>query len=226
MYVNLRNLSRGLLIFLWLLTFAAALVWVLMKEPPFDPEPATVLLGLVSSAVTALVNEYSRRLKKEEFSTSYALAYGYVNNFLEPVVTQLVKTQIAGSPKPRMMIYIPDRLNELEPKHIDRLMTRLREKSFTSNVVNVSLAEGRARDLLTVCKRGGEFVYFDFPTTLLTLNSYIDYKVESGKESFAEEEKIKLGKEYILTFKNALTKMLEQKQMTDYVAFTDKELNF
>ena len=222
--MNLHSVSRALLFLLWLMTFVAALVWAFVKNPPFDPEPLTVLLGLVSSAVTAMLNEYSQRLKKEEFSTSYALAYGYVNNFLEPVLTHLIKTQTPGT-KPLLIIYIPERLNELEPKHIERLMTSLREKSFSSNVVNVELAEGRARDVLTIFKGDGKSMYFDFPTTLLTLNSYIDYKVESGKESFAEEEKVALGKEYIVTFKNALIKMLDQKLLKEYVVFTDKNLN-
>lgn len=220
--MNIRVISKVLLFVLWLCTFAAVLVWAFVKDPPFDPEPVTVLLGLVSAAVTALLNEYSARLSKEEFSTAYALAYGYVNNFLEPVLTQLMKR--SDGSRPGMVIYLPERLTELEPSSIERLMARLREKKLTSKAVNVELSGGKARDLLTIYKSDTDFIYFDFPTTLLTLNSYIDYKMESGKDSFGEEQRLKMGREYIEKFKEAMVKMMEEKQIAEYVSFTDQSL--
>lgn len=220
--MNIRLISKVLLFVLWLCTLAAVLVWAFLKNPPFDPEPVTVLLGLVSAAITALLNEYSARLSKEEFSTAYALAYGYVNNFLEPVLTQLMKR--SSGTKLRMMIYLPERLTELEPSSIERFMVRLREKRLTSKTVNVELSEGKVRDLLTIYSSDSDFFYFDFPTTLLTLNSYIAYKMESKKDNLDETQKLRMGKEYIGKFREALTKMLNDKQLSEYISFTDKNL--
>lgn len=220
--MNIRLVSRIVLILLWLSTFIAALVWAFVKNPPFEPEPVTVLLGLVSGAITGLLNEYSQRLAKEEFSTSYALAYGYMNNFLEPAITELLKTNT----KSRIYIYLPEKLSELEAKQVERTITKMKEKNFSNQTVSLELKEGRPRDILLISKSITESVYFDFPTTLLTLNSYIDYKVESKSGSFAEEDKINLGKEFINKFKEALLKMIEAKSLKEHILFVDKNLNF
>lgn len=220
--MNIRLITRIVLGLLWSFTFVAAIVWAFVKNPPFEPEPVTVLLGLISGAITGLLNEYSQRLAKEEFSTSYALAYGYVHNFLEPAVTQLLKKDN----KLQFYVYIPERLSELEPKQIERTLIKMREKNFYNNTISLEMNEGRPRDILLVSKGSGDSVYFDFPTTLLTLNSYIDYKIESKSGSFAEEDKIKLGAEFINKFKDALLKMMETKGLMDYVRLTDKNLQF
>jgi len=220
--VNIRLITRIVLGLLWLSTFAAALVWAFVKNPPFEPEPVTVLLGLISGAITGLLNEYSQRLAKEEFSTSYALAYGYVTNFLEPAITELLKK----NSKLQFYIYIPERLSELEPKQVERTIIKMRERNFSNQTITLELNEGRPRDILLISKSASDSVYFDFPTTLLTLNSYIDYKVESKSGSFSENDKIKLGAEFIGKFKEALVKMIEAKGLKEYVSFTDRNLNF
>ena len=127
--MNIKLITRIVLALLWLSTFVAALVWAFVKNPPFEPEPVTVLLGLISGAITGLLNEYSQRLSKEEFSTSYALAYGYVNNFLEPAITELLKK----NSQLRFYIYLPERLIELEPKQIERTIIKMKEKNLTRN---------------------------------------------------------------------------------------------
>jgi hypothetical protein len=219
--VNIGLITKVVLGLLWVSTFVAALVWAFAKNPPFEPEPVTVLLGLISGAITSLLNEYSQRLKKEEFSTSYALAYGYVNNFLEPAITALLKNG-----KLLFYIYIPELLSELEPKQIERTIAKMRERNFTNRTITLELNEGRPRDILLISKGPNDSVYFDFPTTLLTLNSYVDYKVESRSGTFSQEQKIDLGKEFIKKFKEALVKMMESKGLNEFVRLTDKDLQF
>lgn len=220
----IKTISKIVMILLWLSTLICSALWATGVPLPFEPEPITVILGLVSAALTALINEYAQALEKEEYSVSYALAYGYVINFLEPVITAILK-QVPPGERPRFYIYIPERLQELEPKSIDRTLARLREKNMTTQSVNLDLAEGRVRDVLTISMERNQ-VYFDFPTTLLTLNSFIAYKSDSKKNAFGEEEKVKLGQAFIQKFQETVAKMIEEKGLSDYVFFVGKSLQF
>jgi hypothetical protein len=220
----LEKISKSVMIILWVSTLVCSVLWATGFSLPFEPEPVTVILGLVSAAFTALMNEYANALEKEEYSVSYALAYGYVINFLEPVITEILKQTPAGE-RPAFYIYIPERLHELEPKSIDRTLIRLREKNLTTQSINLQLTEGRVRDVLFISK-GNQNVYFDFPTTLLTLNSFILYKAEASKNSFGDEEKTKLGKAYIQEFQKTVSKMLDERALTEYISFVGKDLTF
>lgn len=213
------------MVFLWTATFAVSMCWLFWKNPPFDAEPITVALGLVSTAVTALLSEFGSRLEEEEFSLPYALAYGYINNFVEPLISQLLKNIPLGSPKPKLYIYLPDKLNELEPRNIERVIGRIRMKSFEDKVVNLEFQEGRARDILTVSASDKQRVYFDFPNTLLSLNSLIDYKMESRKNRFSDSIREEMAKGYIVKFKQVLETLIQSKDLKDYVYFVDKNLD-
>lgn len=213
------------MVFLWTATFAVSMCWLFWKNPPFDAEPITVALGLVSTAVTALLSEFGSRLEEEEFSLPYALAYGYINNFVEPLISQLLKNIPLGSPKPKLYIYLPDKLNELEPRNIERVIGRIRMKSFEDKVVNLEFQEGRARDILTVSASDKQRVYFDFPNTLLSLNSLIDYKMESRKNRFSDSIREEMAKGYIVKFKQVLETLVQSKDLKGYVYFVDKNLD-
>jgi hypothetical protein len=222
--MKLQLVSKSLIALLWVSTLVIAICWLFWKEAPFDPEPITVVLGLISTAVTALLSEFGSRLEEEEFSLPYALAYGYVHNFIEPLISQLMKQIPFGSPKPRLYIYIPSKLSELEPRNIERVIGKIRMMSFEDKIVNLEFQEGRARDILTVTGNGNKRVYFDFPNTLLSLNSLIDYKMESRKNRFSDSAREEMAKEYITKFKQVIEKLLESRDLTEYVFFVDKNL--
>ena len=221
---TIRIVARIFLALLWLSTLGVAVAWTMDADLGFEPEPITIILGLLSTAVTAILLEYAHLLEREEYTTSYALAYGYVNNFIEPVVTKLVDMAAPGE---EVAFYIPDQLAELYPRSIDRTMARIRGAHYHSDVINLDFAEGRARDVMTVHRDGtGDVKYFDFPNTLLTLASLVDYKVESKKGRFGEAEKAELGRDYIQKFEEEVRKMITQKNIADYVRFTDNTLGF
>jgi hypothetical protein len=229
---TIRRASSSLLVLLWVSTIVVALGWVLGWDLPFDPEPVTVVLGLISTAVTAaitslmsLLQERQKELEVERISTSYALAYGYVNNFVEPVVKKLLSKTKPGGKKPEFFIYVPEKLSELYPSSIEGTLAKIREKNYSTEVVKLEFAEGRARDVMAVLREQGSRVrYFDFPHTLLTLTKMIDYQVEWGNGTFDEQGKPALGKKYIDQFRAEVQEMLEQKGISDYVRFTDKNL--
>jgi len=69
-------------------------------------------------------------------------------------------------------------------------------------------------------------MYFDFPITLLTLISFIAYKSDSKKNSFGDEEKVKTGKAFIGKSQESVSKMLTERNLSEYVSFTGKDLVF
>lgn len=187
-------------------------------NPPFEPEPLTVALGLIATASSAILKQYENKLEVEKFSIADALAVGYVDNFAEPLLTQLIKNNKIAL----FHIFIPEKLSDLYPKNIDRLISELKEHNLKNKTVNVELDEGRgARDVLSVFNANGDNIYFDFPNTLLTLNPLINFKIESKKNSFNEKDKALLGKLYISRFQEAVKKRLEEKNLyPKYVQFT------
>jgi hypothetical protein len=220
--MNLKRISKLLLALLWTSTLATALVWILVDNPPFDPEPVTVVLGLMSTATTALLSEYASRLEQESFSPAFALAYGYVNNFVEPVLTQLIKQHKLDV---LLYIYIPEKLAELEPRSIDRIMAHIRERNFNDEVVNLEFAEGRARDILSIRQSANNPVYFDFPNTLLTLNSFIDYKLNTARKPSHDARDL-LGRQYIGKFRDTVKEITDAKGLSSHIRFISKDLIF
>jgi len=99
----------------------------------------------------------------------------------------------------------------------------LKARNLSNETINIKLDEGRGvRDLMTIINANGDNVYFDFPSTLLTLNILIDYKIESKKNSFNDKEKALLGKLYIEKFRETTKALLEEKHLfPKYVEFSN-----
>lgn len=226
----MRFLILLLIVCSWLATLVVGILWALGVTLPFQPEPVTLLLGLFASGLSGVVRYFSIRLEgardeleEEKFSTPVALAYGYVQNFLEPAITALLKE--GGDPK--LWVYIPESLAELEPQSRERILSRIRAKQYQKEFVNLSFEEGRSRDVLILTKSsGGNPIYFDFPNTLLTLTSLVDYKIESQGSSFSEKAKLELGRVYIEKFRDFLEKKCREKGISEWVGFTDAGLGF
>ncbi len=217
--MTIKLTSKIFQIILWCSSFILALIWIFWSNPPFEPEPLTFAIGLISVASTAILKKYEDKLESEKFCTANALAVGYVNNFIEPLLTQLIKNNKDSI----LYIFIPEKLSDLYPKNIDRLVADLKGRNLSNKTINVKLDEGRGvRDIMTIVNANGDNVYFDFPSTLLTLNILIDYKIESKKNSFNDEEKALLGKLYIEKFKETTKALLEEKNLfPKYVEFSN-----
>ena len=224
----------SILVLMWLATLAIAVAWVFGIDLGIDPEPATVLLGTVSTGLTAVVAYFGvkletarKALEEERFSTPMALAAGYVANFIEPALTHLLKQTQANEAPPRLHIYIPKRLEELNPASRERILARIRAAHCQEEAMQLDFQEGRARDIIAITRSGNaDRVYFDFPTTLLTLTALVDYKVDSAENRSAAQEKEALGHEYITHFKDFLLDRLAQLGLSEYVVLTDQKLAF
>lgn len=213
-------------VILWSITFILAIVWI-FGVSSFNCEPYTVALGLISSANSVLLKKYSDALKAEKFSTANALAYGYINNFIEPLITKLIKDNQDSSKTPTLYVYIPSSLSELYPKSIDRIKAKFREKQMFNKTVSIKLDEGRGiRDIITIKNLNDKQFYFDFPNTLLTLLSMIEFKLNSPRNDFNEKEKNKLAEIYISAFVTTAKQLLSEKKLMNNVRFVDSSLDF
>jgi hypothetical protein len=198
-------------------------------------EPIAVLLSLITVAVMGMVAYFgvelrarAAELEEEKYSAPRALAYGYVRNFIVPLVTRLITQPGARADDVRLYVFIPEQLSDLEPDAVERTMARMRAKQFETKVVNLELDQGRPRDVLTIMKGGGiNPVYFDFPNTLLTLKPVVDFKLRKSSNTSPEQERRELGARFIQRFREELEKLLAQTpDVAEHVKLTDKRLKF
>ncbi|WP_320018933.1 STING domain-containing protein [Labilibaculum manganireducens] len=220
---SIKYTGIALQVILYSFTIGLAIIWFFKLDTSFDVEAGTfILLGIISPSITFVINKYSNKIEAEKFSTANALAHGYIENFVEPIITQLLKK---GN-SPSLYIYIPEKLSDLYPKNIDRIKARLTKKKLSIETKSVKLNEGRAnRDIMTISGLSND-VYFDIPNTLLTLNPLIDFRINSPKNNLSEKEKDELGCMYILAFKETALKLINTKGLNDNIKLIDENLQF
>ena len=170
------------------------------------------------------LNQLNRKLfEKTEYSPADVLALGYVNNFLVPVITQLKED---GVKKPSLCIYKPNKIYELESSNIYAIKAELRSREYSLVEVEVklNLKQARARDILTIQKNDSNQIYFDFPNTLLSLLSYIDYKAESKANTLSDKIKTELGVNLIFEFYKKAEELAKEKRIHKNIKFCTADL--
>lgn len=227
------RLTRAWLAAMWTLTFVVGVAWVAGWPLPFalEAEPLAMLLGMVSTAVTALFAQLSvalrrrgRQLAEEEYSVPRALAYSYVNNFLDAAVAQLLAEAPPGQ-SVTFYVYIPVRLDELDDPAVQRTLARVRALGYRTETVQLRLPGVRPRDVLTVMRAdGGGRVWFDFPGILRALRDLIDYKLETQADRFPDDARDELGARYIRSFHEALEQQAGRRGLLEHVRFIDRNL--
>ncbi len=162
-----------------------------------------------------------RKIEVLEFSPAISLAHGYVNNFLEPAINELL-SKYGNDVK--FIIYIPHDLEELSDQQIDRMKIQIEADGYKLKEIKLKRKSGRPHDILTIEKHSGSVSYFDFPRTLLSLQSYIDYKVETAKNELSEEKQLRLGKKLVDAFKNEVQRLITKKNLNNKIHFVNKSL--
>lgn len=230
----LQRLHRLLLGLLWAATLAVVLAWIFNWPLPIaaDPEPLSVLLGMISGSVTWLYGLAAQRLAQartelaeERYSLAHALAFGYVQNFLSPALTHLLEQAGPQAGRVVFYIYLPGELAELEDEAVKRTVIRMRGLGYETRTVQLDLRQPRPREVLSLLKGAADSLrYFDFPTTLLTLRHLVDFKLESRKDSSPEEARRELGRTYIEQFRAELEKQLAVRDLARHVVLVDRRL--
>lgn len=182
-------------------------------------EPILAFLGLLYSVVAIFANWLTKRLgkriKAEEMSITYALAYGYVNNYLAPVVRGLRKS-LADPFSFEFIVYIPEDLSEFSTDSMDETISELANKEYVVDSVELIFDDKKRKlDYRTAKKIANDSTqYFDFPTTLLTLEKVIQYKLKTEEDKYVDSEVAELSKEYITNFNEQLHEILKNKKFS------------
>jgi hypothetical protein len=211
------------LYFLLLLSSLCVCFWIKGRRIfTFEPEPITVLLGVMISLTYLLNDHYKDFVKDERFNgVAEVLAQGYVNNFIEPVVTSLINERAkkgVSRDNLKLYVYIPDEIKDMEVGKIERIKSDLRVAGFKTEPVPINI-KGRARDILTISGTG-EDLYFDFPATINSIDPYIKYLFEEGIENYSEYRYRKISQKIIEVFERQVSKMIKSKDIHNQVVFT------
>lgn len=219
------SILKFLSITLNIIAFVTLIMWLFNRDIviyKWSLDKEAIFVFLTSAAV--LLNQFYQWLLKEtEYSPAYALALGYMNNFLEPVITQLLED---GNKKPLIYVYQPRSITELYKSNIDKTKATIKNLQFDLTELQLNLKHGRARDILTIQKSKTKKVYFDFPNTLLSLSAYIDYKTSSGANQLNDKEKIKLTEELFEKFYSKVNDLAKEKNIEEFIKYCDKKLDF
>ena len=178
-------------------------------------------IGIAFLLKEVIIQWQMRRIESLEYSPAISIAHGYVNNFLEPAIGELIASKGVNV---NFKIYIPNGLEELSDQQIDRMKHQIKSMGYHLKEIKLKRSSGRPHDVLTIEKQQGSISYFDFPRTLLSLQSYIDYKVDSGKNESTDHKKNVLGKKMVDAFQHEVKRLLKKKNLEESVSFVDKSL--
>ncbi|WP_421872973.1 STING domain-containing protein [Marinoscillum sp.] len=200
-----------------IITVGLFVLWLILPDKPYWE--ATI--GILFIAKEVIIRWQMRKIEVLEFSPAISLAHGYVNNFLEPAINELL-SKYGNDVK--FIIYIPHDLEELSDQQIDRMKIQIEADGYKLKEIKLKRKSGRPHDILTIEKHSGSVSYFDFPRTLLSLQSYIDYKVETAKNELSEEKQLRLGKKLVDAFKNEVQRLITKKNLNNKIHFVNKSL--
>jgi len=179
------------------------------------------IIGILLLAKEGLIRWQIRKIESLEFSPAISLAHGYVNNFLEPAINELL---VKNGNELNFNIYIPEDLEELTDQQIERMKVKIEADGYKLREIKLKRKSGRPHDVLTIEKQAGSVSYFDFPRTLLSLQSYIDYKIESTKNESSDHKKQVLGANLVEAFREEVERLVKNKRLEKMVIFIDNSL--
>lgn len=210
------------------LAFVASIVWVYSDYAKPDPwVNLFTLLSVVFAALAAIWVSMQSRIEGD-YSLCFALAHGYVNNFVTYALADLLKL----SPEEgQFVIFRPAGLEQLDDDSVNFFKAELVSRGYAPSVRVLEPQGKRARDVFVIQgkkEHGDKVSYVDFPSTLLTLASLISYRndaqrKETGRE-FSDTERQLMTQALIDCFFKEVVRLLSTEITQGRIVFTDSRM--
>ena len=209
--------------------FLLAVLWAATGNGVFEPwaNLATVcaaIAGVLATVWASLNNRVETGNERDRYSLSYALAYGYVHNFLAGAVEALKAEAHPG----KIYVYRPEKLEQLDPITHEAFKKELEHRGFTLSTRTLDKASNRPRGILSVYRPtdpANPTHFVDFPTTLLTLSSLITYQAvratQDGEEPWTDKYRNEMARAYIDHFFKELGTQADKAGVREWIDFTD-----
>lgn len=213
---NKRFIDGASTIIAALLGAGAIASYIIAIVRPHASVPFSVMGSLLTfccGGVAGLAFWYGKLVRFEEYTPPRALAIGYADNFLVPVLQKLTDPA-GGRPKPPkgkfFFVYVPRRLTESPQDQMDLFRKTIRDAGgYRCDRVLMDLADRTTRQLdAVVDEASGRVRFLDCPRTLGTLDDFIRYKMTSRGDSSDDEEREALERRYIGEFRTELEKLV------------------
>ncbi len=210
------------------LAFGASIIWVGVDYDKPDPWVNLFsLLSVVFAALAAILASTQSRIEGD-YSLCFALAHGYVNNFVRHALADLTEQSPDDG---QFVIFRPAGLEELDDLSVERYKNALTAKGYTPSVRVLKPVGKRARDVFMIQEKkltGKKVSYVDFPSTLLTLSSLIEYRndvqrADTGHDLSTVEKQL-MTQALIDCFFREVARMLAPEITKSQVIFTNSRM--
>lgn len=153
------------------LTAALFIFWLFFPNSPYWE--ATI--GILFIAKEVIIRWQMRKIEDLEFSPAISLAHGYINNFLEPAINELLSKN--GNDL-KFSIYIPEDLEELTDQQIERMKIRIQSDGYKLKEIKLKRKSGRPHDVLTVEKKQVKCSILIFPELSYLFNPILTIRLK------------------------------------------------
>jgi len=209
--------------------FVLAVAWAASGNGELEPwvslsQTCALIAAALASVWYAMHNRIDTGNERDRYSLSYALAYGYVHNFLLGAVDALKTETHPG----KIFVYRPADLGEIDPATHEAFKKELERRGFELSTRTLDKNSNRPRGVLSVylpVNATSPTHFVDFPTTLLTLSSLITYQAARAKDEdnapWSDEYRNQMARTYIDHFFRELSTQADKAGIREWIDFTD-----
>jgi hypothetical protein len=174
------------------------------------------------SAIFAVLAAVWSSMKSEiegQYTLGLALAHGYYQNLV---------LRVLGDPQAKLVVFRPQNLDALELPAVKAAKDTL--IGAGRSVVDVPVpGDDGPRTVIRVVRSDGAKAYLDFPRTLRTLQTLIDYRDAEYKavtgNFFTQDHRALVTQQLIDDFFENLQKMIRRGEVSERVVITDSILS-
>lgn len=231
-YLRLRGLVAGLFALVaFLLVMAGAVNGISASTAPWpqrlinaDLVQALTLLSAAFAIWTAVSRANSDKILGE-YTLSIALAHGYLHNFL-----MWIPEELGDDPARRLIIFRANKLSDLSDAGKDRVRAKITALGWSWAPVKIGAIKAGGKSFNALGPPAGSpgpALAFDFPMTIRTVESLVEYRSEqddlSRSDKWPQHRRDAFAREYIERFYTTLAEEIERLGLAGLVVFADAE---